>query len=360
MKRAGLWVALIGFSLVGCIRDEAPKSPSTAVPEALGDGWVVSTPADHGMDLEAMAEVYTDLYHPDRYRNALALLVVHQGELVFETYPRRPSDRDRLHHVQSVAKSVTSLVLGIARADGYFPDLDASLAELAPSWVADHPDKQTITLRHLLTMRSGIAFDNADFSTAIYLDRPDDVVDEILSHANYAPAGDEFYYRDCDPHLVSSLIQLETGRSVESWASARLFAPLGIERHDWGSDPDGVTMGAHGLSLEPRDLARLGLLVLEDGEWEGAPLVPSTWLDDSTSFQTSTLDDELDYGWYWWLPSSRRTFTAWGHGGNFVYVAPEDELLIVMISMPDVNDDLVGTLLDEFLQLADAIQAALP
>jgi CubicO group peptidase (beta-lactamase class C family) len=114
-------------------------------------------------------------------------------------------------------------------------------------------------------------------------------------------------------------------------------------------------MGAHGLHLKPRDMAKLGQMVLDHGYWNGNQIVDSTWIEASTQTQTTTQFKTepyvYDYGFYWWIVPRWQAITAWGHGGNFIFIVPGKELVVVMTSMPDVDDDTVGTKLDQFERL---------
>jgi CubicO group peptidase (beta-lactamase class C family) len=227
-----------------------------------------------------------------------------------------------------------------------------------PEKFPDIPEKRSITLRHLLTMKSGIDFDNDDFSIELYVDRPRDPVSYILHKPLYANPGEKFYYRDCDPHLLSSAVGQVTGKTLESWALERLFPQIGIVRYRWEKDPAGATMGAHGLYMMPRDLARFGQLILQRGRWNGTEVVSAEWIDRSTTGGTDSGLVEYDYGYYWWIVPELSAVTAWGHGGNFIFVAPDKDLVIVMVSMPDVDDDSVGTTLSEFMPLARVVYGA--
>ena len=346
--------------LTGCLLDGSLKHRNTAVPEQLGDDWEISSPTAEGMDEAFLAEVYDMFYDEGRYYNALALLIVRNGKLVFETYSRGPKDRERLHHVQSVTKSVTSLVFGMVRDAGYFAVLDAPCASFMPEKFAVAPDKSAITPRHLLTMRSGIAFDNDVFSVELHIKSPDDPVTYILGKPMYADPGEKFYYRDCDPHLLSALVSHVTGRTLEQWAKAYLFPEIGIAEYHWLEDPEGTTTGAYGIYLKPRDLARLGQFVLQRGTWNSIEVISSGWVDESTTFQTETGFSDFDYGYYWWTVPELNAFTAWGHGGNSIFIAPAKDLVVVMISLPDVDNDTVGTKLPEFIPLARLITTACP
>jgi CubicO group peptidase (beta-lactamase class C family) len=341
--------------LISCASDSPFKFESSSVPEQLNDGWQVASPEDVNISQEALDTIYSAFVAEDQYFNAISLLVVRNGKLVFETYCRTPRDRDRFGHVQSVTKSVTSLIFGIVRSGGYIESLDKTLYSIMPEQFPPDANKQTITLRHLLTMTSGLAFDNDDFSVEIYADKPNDPIRYILEKPLYADPGAEFYYRDCDPHLISYAIRRLTGRSEEQWAKERLFDPLEIGDYYWDSDHNGTTMGAHGLHLKPRDMAKIGQMVLDHGRWNGSQVVDSTWIELSTeahiTTQFATEPHIYKYGFYWWVVPRWQAFTALGHGGNFIFIVPGKQLVVVMTSMPDVDDDTVGTKLDDFEEL---------
>jgi CubicO group peptidase (beta-lactamase class C family) len=347
--------------LSGCVSDAPFKFVTSTVPEQLNDGWEVASPEEVDVNQEALNEVYSAFVSEDRYFNAKSLLVVKNGKLVFEAYCRTPKDRDRYGHVASVTKSVTSLLFGIAMTAGYIDSLDQPLYSIIPDKFPSDLSKRSITLRHLLTMTSGLSFDNDDFSVEIYADKPGDPAKYILKKPLYAPPGEKFYYRDADPHLLSYAMQRLTGKSEEELAEEYLFDPLGIRDYYWDSDHTGTTMGAHGLHLEPRDMAKIGQMVLDHGRWQGRQVVDSSWVAASTQKQVET-DHKTEphvyhYGYYWWILPRWNAFTAWGQGGNFIFVLPEKQMVIVMTSLPDVDDDVVGTKLDEFEELISPLLA---
>lgn len=358
MKRK-LFLALLMVSalmmLWNCAPDDPFKTNSGFEPEALNDGWDIASPDYVGISLSILEQINDELISEDQYFNAKSLLIIKDGYLVFESYVRDKDDRDHYGHVQSVTKSINSLVTGIMFSEGYLDSLDQLVYDLIPDVFPDNDEKREITLRHLLTMKSGIDFDNDEFSMEIYIGKPDNPIEYILDKPVYAQPGEEFYYRDCDPHILSYTIGHLTGRTLEDWAFERIFTPLGIHDYYWGSDQAGTSMGAHGLHLIPRDLAKIGLLVLNNGQWDGAQVVDSTWISNSTRFQTDmgTWGDEngWDYGHYWWLIREWDAIAAWGHGGNFILIKPDQDLVIVMTALPDTNDDLVGTTLDRFQDL---------
>lgn len=343
----------------GCILDPELKVQSDTHPVDIGDGWTISAPAAEGFDEAALGDAFAWFYADTAYFNAVSLLIARNGKLIAEAYARSARDRGVKRNVQSVTKSVTSLVFGIARGDGLFPDLDQTLYSILPDAFDQEVEKRQITLRHLLTMRSGILFDNDDFTTEIVRNRPHDQARYILSKALYNSPGAEFYYRDADPQLLSSAVERVTGRTLEAIATERLFGPLGITDYFWEANVDGTSFGPFGLFLRPRDLLKIGQLALQDGEWEGQQIVPQEWIVQSTAAQTQTPQVNADYGYYWWVVPELDAFTASGHGGQFVFVVPADALVIVMTSLPSSDGDVVGTTLDRFLPLVRKILGAI-
>lgn len=348
----------IGCLLLGCWFDGDLKRDTGVMPESRDDGWQTAAPEEVGLDSQALAAIHEQLLREDRYRGTLSLLVVKDGKLVWETYLRRRSDQTAYRNIQSATKSVTSLVFGIARDQGSIPSLDATLGDIFPDEVAGlDPRKATISLHDLLTMRSGIAFDNEDFAVEMWVEKPPQPLHYLLSKPLYADPGQRFYYRDADPQLIGYALSRLTGESEEQLAQA-LFGPLGIVDYYWEQGGrDGIHMAAHGLQLLPRDLAKLGQLVLDRGEWHGQRIVSEEWLALSTAAQVSpeqlqadTRQKEPDfgYGYYWWVVPGVG-FTAWGHGGQFVLVVPARNLVLVQTAFPDT--DLPDSDLQSFLDL---------
>jgi CubicO group peptidase (beta-lactamase class C family) len=350
---------MLAVVMTGCITEpEQLKTPGDTRPALLGDGWAVSTPAAEGLDEAALGQAFDLFYADTLYLGAVSLLVARHGRLVAEGYARNPADRDRRQQVQSVTKSVTSLVFGIARDRGGLPDLGRTLFSILPEAFDADPRKREITLRHLLTMTSGIALSNDAFAKEILDRRPANPVKVILAKSLSAAPGSRFDYRDADPQLLSSVVERVTGSTLGALAGESLFSPLGITDYAWEANADGSTVGGSSLALRPRDLAKLGQLVLQKGRWQGRQLVPEPWVVESTTAQLPTGEAGIDYGYYWWVVPELRSFTAVGHGGQFVFLTPDLDLVIVMTSFPSSDGETVGTSLEEFLPLARLIVGA--
>lgn len=351
--------AFLLSSFCRCVPDGLFKHPSTTTPEQLGDGWETAAPESVDLDPDSLDKVMDEVSVEDRYLNVLALLVARRGRLVFETYLRKPEDRDQYHHIMSVTKSVTSLGTGLAFGHGLSSNIDTALYAYLPDEFDADPRKREITIRHLLTMRSGLLFDNSDFSIEIFANRPDDEIAYILAKPLYADPGDSFYYRDCDPQLLSCAIERATGQTLAELVHDGIFTPLGIADYYWEHTRAGHTSGAMALHLRARDMAKLGQLVLQRGAWQEEQLVPAAWVDSATAPQTTVPEGEehgWSYGYYWWIVPRFNGFTAWGSGGQYILVVPDKELVIVMVSMPDVSGDAgVPTKLDGFEDLVAPI-----
>lgn len=298
--------------------------------------WPVATPADVGLDAARLEAAHR--YLLDEVPHIDSLLVSRGGALVFERYMRGMMP-GRLHNLKSATKSVTSLLAGVALSTGDLASLDEPLGYIMPEAFAAASDqaKRAITIRHLLTMRSGL--DWAEYgASAIAMTASPDWVRYVLDRPLAHPPGAHFNYSTGDTQLLAAALQTLTGMSLHDYARLYLFDPLGIARHTWPADPQGVSIGGAELALTPRDLARIGYLALRRGAWDGTAIVPPAWIADSHTAHTSLMpeaDDEcerLAYGYLWWLrpQAEHESALAVGYGGQFAVVVPALDLVVVM------------------------------
>lgn len=348
-------VACAAFLLTGCIFDRDLKHDYGVLPERLDDGWDIATPENVGLPKTALDRIHETLLREDRFVGSLGMLIVKDGKLVWETYLRSPADRDHYHHIQSVTKSVTSLVFGIAHDKGFFPSLDETVSDLFPDEMKGlDPVKRTITLDDLLTMSAGFDFPNVDFSIEMWTFSHSDPLRYILEKPLSAHPGERFGYTDADPQIVGYALERRTGFFERTLADRWLFRSLDITDYFWDAGPDdGVTMAAHGLHLRPRDLAKLGELVLEGGTFRGRRVISSDYIRRMTAAQvTSDVNDSSEepfrYGFYWWIVPGGAS--AWGNGGQFVMVVPDRHMVLVHIALPDTAD-MDGSRLRDFVDL---------
>jgi CubicO group peptidase (beta-lactamase class C family) len=345
----------LSLSLVtaGCFFDGKLKHDTGVVPEDIGDGWEIATPESVGLSPKVLDGIHEELLREDRYRSALSFMVVKDGKLVWETYLRSRSDQRRAAPIQSATKSVTSLVFGVALDRSDVASVEVRLGEIFPDELAglDHR-KADITFDDLLTMRSGLDFHNDDFYADHLDDEPSDRVRYMLEKPLFAAPGKTYDYRDIDPQLVSDALTRLTGSTEREIAEETLFSALGIHDFYWEPWPDGVTLGAAGLLLIPRDLAKLGQMVLDGGLWKGERVLSEAWLLQSTREHVETGEKNpfggvFGYGYYWWVVPGVG-FAAHGHGGQVVLVVPARDLVLVETAYPysSVGDDDLAAFLD--------------
>ena len=211
---------------IGCLPDSDLKTSFNMEPAQLNDGFQISTPAAEGFNEAALEGVYELLFSEDEYVTALSLLIVRNDKLVAEGYCRSLDDVDVKRQIQSVTKSMTSLVFGIARDMGHFDDLDQTLYDIIPEAFDDDLRKRAITLRHLLTMRADLIFWSDEFAQELQMNNQKNVMKYILTKPLFADPGTMFNYRDCDPQLLGGAIRKKTGMTLDEIAEEKLFGPM--------------------------------------------------------------------------------------------------------------------------------------
>lgn len=291
-------------------------------------GWPTAPPTEVGVDETALVEadrrIRTDLV------GVYSLVVVRHGYLAWERYYGGHTAKDPFA-VQSVTKSFTAALVGIAVGDGRLR-LDQTVGELLPDRLpaAADPRTQQITVTQLLTMTAGFAWNDPDDFYRVTGE--DDWVRAILATPLAHAPGTTFAYQFGCSQLLSAILAAATDQSAAAFAAARLFAPLGIVPAAWPTDPQGNPIGATGLELTARDLAKLGLLYLHGGRWAGVQLLPTAYVVASTTRQSAGGDpEEAAYGYHWWATHvvGDAAFFAAGYGGQYIYVVPARDLVVV-------------------------------
>jgi CubicO group peptidase (beta-lactamase class C family) len=327
------------------------------VPEQTGDGWQAASLADVGIDPQPLAAMLDSIYTGDapgphnwpaghqKYENIHSVLIVKDGLLVFEEY-FYGYRLDSRHNVASVTKSITSILTGIAIDRGEIGSVDDAILPYFPQYQsldAIDSDLESITVEDLLTMRHGWDCDDWDPDSPTYylsnweLDQPD-VVAATLALPSVALPGGRFSYCSASTIVLGALIANATAVGIPEYADEVLFSPLGIETALWSRTPGGWTDTGGALQMRPRDMARLGLLVLQDGEWDGIQVVPDGWVQQSVAQHVRlTFNDTWGrgYGYLWWLSEVPvpgtivRSFAASGAGGQVIAVFPDLNMVVV-------------------------------
>ena len=260
-------LGILFLAMQSCLKDEPLKlSYNGFQPLVIGDGWQVSTPAEENMNEDFLDIAYQLIYNNERYVMARSLLVLRNGKIVAESYPHDLYDAYRIENIQSCTKSFTSILTGIALKKHYLDSLNQTFNSIYPDLFLSHPDKKNITIANALTMKTGINFIDGDHTRPLY-ENEESSVDYILSLPNNYEPGIVYQYNDGAPHLISAAIQEGYGKSLSAFADDFLFKPLGITEWKWEAAKDGITFGAVSIYLKPRDIAKFGQLLLQNGKW---------------------------------------------------------------------------------------------
>jgi CubicO group peptidase (beta-lactamase class C family) len=247
---------------------------------------------------------------------------------------------------------------------GYIDGVDQPVLSFFPERAAAKLDarKETMTLEHLLTMTTGLGCRDSylyRWSGLTEMRRSQDWVQFVLDLPMVEEPGTRFEYCNGATFLLSAIVQQSTGTSALSFASEHLFGPLGIIDVEWESNPRGITVGWSGLHLTPHDMAKIGYLYLNEGRWDDQQVLPAQWVRTSTRKHiTATLQD--GYGYQWWVDDSG-PFMALGYAGQFIFVVPEQRMVVVFVSQLSESDFyLPQRLLGEFILPAAKSAAPLP
>jgi CubicO group peptidase (beta-lactamase class C family) len=295
--------------------------------------WRTSTPEEQGIDSALILSMLQEIQQQDL--NIHSVLIIRHGHLVTEAY-FPPYNEEIKHPVYSVTKSVTSAMTGIAIQNGQIENVQQNVLDFFPEIAREAKDKylKEITIEHLLTMSAG--FNTTTLPNFSNKDASFDTVKHLLTYDSVLrKPGETFFYDSGSPHLMSAIIQKTSGLTLEAYANTELFGPLGITDYGWQSDPQGITTGNSGLNLRPRDMAKLGYLYLHNGQWNEKQIVPAEWVQTSTTAHMETeglimmnAAEDDGYGYYWWIDSFGG-YSAHGFGGQYIFVLPELDMIVV-------------------------------
>ncbi|MDR1155484.1 MAG: beta-lactamase family protein [Bacteroidales bacterium] len=330
-------------SLASCLKEDSLKLPfTTYIPVNLNDGWELSTPAQEGVNEAELQKIYRFYHESSDLWQVRSLLVFRNNKLIAESYTKNPDERSRPVPVWSCTKQIMGILTGIAVEQGFIDDIHDHIQKYLPEEISRHPDKGSITIQNLLQMQSGIAFSNDGFngeSNKLLKEAPSGSLDFILGLPAFSRQGEQFHYNDGDPHIISAILQQQTGKTTGDWAKEVLFSKLGMKNYDWAVYKDGITMGGFGIMATPREMARIGSLALNRGNWNGRRIINPAWIDEMTSVKVpkeKVNTDAVSFGYQWWVDESRDIFFMWGKGGQFVIVKPGKNL--IMATTADPND----------------------
>ncbi len=302
------------------------SNPTYTDPRDDTADWHFSTPEAEGLDpllLEAGGNSIAG------NSCIFSLLVVRHGKLVYERY-YQGMDKSRANNIHSASKSLLQALIGLAVEKGCLDGWDTPVSAVLPGLFVDAPQgKRDITVRHLMQMSSGLLW--TEDSTEYALEKTPDWVQAIVALPQLYAPGNSFNYSTGNTHLASAVLQQATGLPTHAFAAENLLDALNITVEHWGCpDPQGVDSGGCNVYMTPREMAKFGLLYLRGGLWEGRRLLPASAVAQAAE-GIWPVDAEFTYDTGWWSRtiSGHPMYFAWGYGGQFIYVMPDLDLVLV-------------------------------
>ncbi|SDO63218.1 serine hydrolase [Afipia sp. GAS231] len=327
-------------------------------PTALDDGWVTASPESTGLDGARLCGIAARLKEMEA--DVHAVVIVRHGKLVFEQYfagydepwgengGRHEFDATTKHDLRSASKSLVSLLVGIAIDRKLIANADEPVVKFYPEFAdVKSPGWDQITLRHLLTMSSGMQWDenrgwDDPKNDEPHLGNESDPIRYVLSKPVARPPDALWTYNGGSTNLLGSILERVSGKPLDAFARETLFQPLGITDFEWKNYPENKKIApAAGLRLRPRDAAKIGQLVLDHGAWNGKQIVSADWIAQSVKprFQAIGYFSGLFfYGQQWWLGrsivdgSEVKWIAAMGSGGQRIFIVPERDLVVMTTS----------------------------
>lgn len=345
IRRLTALIVLLCVALAGGARADCQ------VPAARDDGWTIAAPETVGLDGVVLCAMVDRLRTwPDA--NVHSVLVARSGKLVFERYFSGADeiwgrsagevkfDATARHDLRSVSKSLTSLLVGLALQRGKIGSVDQPVVAFFPEYAdLDTPERRRITLRHLLTMSAGLAWDE----TIPYSNPANSEVRMIfaadgerfaLEQPVVAPPGRVYNYSGGATALLGAVVRKTTGQPIDQFAREALLGPLGVTDFEWLGIPGKPPAAASGARMRPRDMLKLGQVVLAKGQWNGREVVPAAWIAESVAPHI-TGSGVYFYGYQWWLGRSLREgrevqwIAGFGLGGQRIFIVPDLDLVVV-------------------------------
>lgn len=350
---------IVGFA-VGCTNKGSEKSK-------LEKGfWPITDPFSEGIDPLVIDSIHNEIT-AGKYGLIDHFLVIRHGKVVADyRYPQdykhiaqkydttnyqynydhpewHPYYKNTdLHTLQSVTKSITSALLGIALEREKMSDLNIKVMPFFKEYALNSTDrrKNNISLEDLLTMRSGIDWNESTYGETddcTIMEKSDKWVQFVLNKPMDTTAGVVFEYNSGVSVLLGKFVSIITGKRIDKWAEEVLFRPLDITEYYWKVTPDGEIDTEGGLYLSAYDLAKIGFLFLHQGKWEGKQIIPKAWVTVSTSpivpHENPIENKTMGYGYQWWVPKhsngKSEIFAGLGFGGQYLMVVPKYDLIVV-------------------------------
>lgn len=270
-------------------------------------------------------------------------MVIVRNENIVDEYYKEGYDQNSIFDLHSVSKSITSALMGIAIDQGYIESVNVPISNYFPQILETGSEYQRqITIWHLLTHTSGInASDTYNWDA---WRNSDNLVDYVLDRDVTSRPGTVFNYFTGNSHLLAAIIEQATGQSLYEFAKENLFDPLGMDSANVSTDPQGIGDGGNGFTMNVYDMAKFGLLYLNNGAWDGEQIISEQWINDSTTVQFTRSSGSANYGYQWWVRTfgnnNYDAYFAQGYFGQYIFVVPDLELIVVFTSHHDGSSSM--------------------
>ena len=355
-----IFLLIFVFGINSCEDNSISQGYTYKKPKQINDGWITASLSSVGMDQLHLSNLMNTLNETDEHR-IHSILIVKEGKLVFEEYFEGEKfnlaqytgetgfNRDDKHNLCSVTNSFTSALLGIAIDKEFIESVDQQVFDFFPEYselITETSDKHILTLEHLLTMTSGIEWDDETYS---YFDSRNDMyqlfnssdpIFYVLSKDLDFTPGTVFDYSNCNTNVLGEIVHKASDQRLDEFAENYLFSKLGITDFEWQMLPNDVVFASGDLRLRPRDMAKFGLLFLNRGIWEDEQVISQEWIDVSTRehIDPNNFVDEFTwadgYGYQWWRWENingvgYHAYFASGWGGQWIIISPGMNTVVV-------------------------------
>ena len=318
--------------------------------------WVTASAIELGFEQRSLQKAISAA---DDLNQFYCLLVIKDGKIVVERY-FDGANAGKTYQLRSITKNVTSALTGITIEEGKLAGIDVSIETYFPDLATEK--KSEISVKHLLNMSSGIDWDERKEILSLVNNEIKEPIRYVLSKEMKYQPGEKMKYNSITTHVLSRVLEIETGMPLHELAKTKLFEPLGIEKYEWEKDPEGYAWGGYGLQLTGRDLAKLGQLYLQKGNWKGEQLVPESWVIESSQKQIETGVEGLGYSNQWWHVDievyDQPIYYGQGYGGQALVIVPDKNMVIVALQnhfvLPARADEQWNDLVEQIIRPIEA------
>jgi CubicO group peptidase (beta-lactamase class C family) len=333
---------------------------SDAITYFPDESWTATTPEEQNMSNYTLNEMMQ--FIEDSGANIKGLVITRNGYIVRESYWDYNTETTT-RHIFSCTKSFTGALIGVAIKEGFIDNVSQRMIDFFPNRTIDNMNarKEAITLEHLLTMTHGLDWNEWNNT---YSD-PDNMYNQMFLQSGnpvqffldlptaYDP-GTHWVYTTGASHMLSAIIQETTGMTTRAFAQEYLFDSLNMTIGGWAQDTQGINNGGTLLYVTPREMAKLGLLYLNNGTWDGQEIISEEYVTQSSTPYVSADLLAPEYGYQWWIDSEEGVFSAMGSDGQYIHVVPEYNIVMSMTAsfndmQEDINEEILEYALNSIL-----------